>query len=398
MKIGILIDELIPGGVQKVAIEEVKGFSRMGFQCELVVIHRKPHYSNVYPELAKDIHIRFLSDKMPFLRYAFKFPIFHYFSSFHIQSLFVTPFLIKRNQYDLIITHNSSTTFTAWSLWKIWRIPYFYFIWDPIFYVLEKAYKDTLLKRLFFILKPVAKVVERILISNAQEVILGSSVHREILKSLADSPCIVPPGCYPSDKPITLQPGTIVSFTRWEKKKNPKFLLKILEKIPSLDLYIAGSWISDKDFVEFREEVKNLNLAKRVEIGGHYDEHAIPDICSRGFACVNPNFEGFGMGILEAAACGSPIIIPRGSGVNDLLIHGEHGFFPEEGNLDEYVQYIRTLMDDFNLAVKMGESAFEAASVYSWANHVKGLERLAKRVKDDKESASFSTKNLGSVK
>jgi len=83
--------------------------------------------------------------------------------------------------------------------------------------------------------------------------------------------------------------------------------------------------------------------------------------------------DSFGMMALEAAGHGCPIIIPWGSGVTELLQHGVHGLFPEEGKMSEFVASAETLIADESLAWSMGKEAWDIARQYSWENHAKNL-------------------------
>ena len=84
---------------------------------------------------------------------------------------------------------------------------------------------------------------------------------------------------------------------------------------------------------------------------------------------IHPIVEAFGLTVLEAAAHGCPAIIPKGSGVSDLFVHGETAFFPQEGDLEEYLQYVEALREA-KFAFIMGRKAREISKHYSWEKHV----------------------------
>ena len=82
MKIGILIDRLNVGGVEKIAIEQVRSLREEKVDAYLVILRRKAVVSNAFPELLKKIPIIYLDDRLPeILRFSFKFPVFYFFSS-----------------------------------------------------------------------------------------------------------------------------------------------------------------------------------------------------------------------------------------------------------------------------------------------------------------------------
>jgi hypothetical protein len=95
MKIGILIDELASGGLQKTAIQECKELKRLGHKVKLLVLSRRN--SRSFKGLAKGLEIEFLEDRLkPWQRASFKFPIFAYFSLFHLTYPLFLPSKIKK--------------------------------------------------------------------------------------------------------------------------------------------------------------------------------------------------------------------------------------------------------------------------------------------------------------
>jgi glycosyltransferase involved in cell wall biosynthesis len=88
---------------------------------------------------------------------------------------------------------------------------------------------------------------------------------------------------------------------------------------------------------------------------------------------VHPIFEAFGVMGLEAAACGCPLIIPRGSGVSELFEDGVHGFFPKEGDVETFANCLDLLLADERKALKMGEAAWKVAKRYTWEAHARKI-------------------------
>lgn len=156
LKIGILIDQLIPGGVQKAAIFEVKYLRKFGHDVKLLVLMRSG-YKMEFASLAKDIPLEFLSDRLPqFLRINLKFPFFTFLSSQYFTSALMAPKIINRQEFDLIISHGTTTALTSFSVKKFAKIPYFAVIHDPISYAFDKIYSKTNLKYISKILKTAA--------------------------------------------------------------------------------------------------------------------------------------------------------------------------------------------------------------------------------------------------
>lgn len=381
LRIGVLIDQLSLGGVTKIASEEVRHLKKLGYQVDLLVLLRtkRKKFINL---IDSEIKIKFLSDKFPkiFKKY-FKFPFFYYFSSFHITSPFIINRAIRKNDYDLIIAHGTYTCLSAIGLFKKVKIPFIAYIWDPVSYILKRVYSNTQLRFFFPILKPIAYFVDNIIVKNSIATVTGSEVHYKILKSFNENKIfIVYPGCKEINNYNNNKEKFILSVTRWDFGKKPEFLLEVMKRLKNeYNLIVAGGWLRDKEKSKFEKAIITKNLSNKVKVLGYVSNNKLERLFSKAKVLIYPNFEAFGLTGLEAASFGCPIIFPKGSGVTDLYKHGKQGFFPEEGNVDEFVKYLNIILNDDDLALEMGKSAFKIAKNYTFYEHAKNLSKIIKK-------------------
>lgn len=380
MKIGILIDQLVLGGVQKTALMEAKTLQKKGHQVTVLVLMRH-NYTNQYADLTKNLKVRFLSDDYPYpLRRSFKFPIFSFLSTLHLLSPTLAPRVIRPKQFDLIISHGTTTCFTAQSLWQKLGIPYIAVVYDPMIYIFDKVYSKTPLRFLFPILAIITIAKERAFILNSLYTAVDSPVHQDYLKGVYNViPEVIPLGCQPLKNPPKKLGTSILALSRWEKSKNPQLLLKLLQKIKGAHLIMAGSWLNQEDKENFRKAVTQRKLTKRVEIIDHFEEKDLKNLCQRSRLWLHPHFEAFGMGGLEAAARGLPLIMPRGSGLTSFFQDKIHGFFPKKATLKTYFPLVKKLLEKTKLAQKMGRIAWQRAKKeLTWESHTNKMLNLAR--------------------
>ena len=83
------------------------------------------------------------------------------------------------------------------------------------------------------------------------------------------------------------------------------------------------------------------------------------------YVCASSS-EGFSLAVLEAAACGRPVISTRVGGCEDLIQDGENGFLVDR-NVDAICDKIKLLKNDKELLVKMGNRSREIIEEkWSW--------------------------------
>lgn len=378
LKIGVVVDQLLPGGVQIAAIEEVQNLRELGYSAELLILMRKK-YSLQFQSMVEGIPYRFLSDLYPWpFQSTLKFPIFAFLSTLHLLSPFLAPRVIKDQEYDFLISHGTTTCFTTLALWRQRKIPYLAVVHDPIVYILKKVYRQTVLKFFFFIFIPLSYFLERKFVKEAQATIIVSRAHQKFLKDkYGVEPTILFHGCHVLKTIPNRRGSLILAISRWQKEKNPAFLLQLLKSIPQARLRIAGVWLKEKDLSQFQKEITRLDLEKRVEIVNGFDNQDLKKIFQGARVFVHPHFEAFGMGALEAAAHGVPIIMPAGSGATNLFEEKVDGFFPKKITQKEYLHYLNLLLSNERLAYRMGFHAWtKVKDQYSWLAHTKKLVSL----------------------
>jgi len=67
--------------------------------------------------------------------------------------------------------------------------------------------------------------------------------------------------------------------------------------------------------------------------------------------------EGLPLSVLEAMACGKPIVAARVGGIPEVVHHGEHGFLVEDRNVSAFAACCERLIEDRELRRIMGRNA-----------------------------------------
>jgi len=160
--------------------------------------------------------------------------------------------------------------------------------------------------------------------------------------------------------------GAFIVFAgQLEKVKGTNILVKAFANIerdfPDFNLVIIGEG-ANKESLEFK--INDLGLKDRVKFKGKLSLEQTKDIMKRCYCLVLPSLsEGLPRVLIEAMALGKPIIASNVGGIPELIKDNENGFLFEKGNSNELAEKLKILLNDRNLAIKMGQKGREFVQV-----------------------------------
>lgn len=131
----------------------------------------------------------------------------------------------------------------------------------------------------------------------------------------------------------------------------------VLAKYPDTRVLVLGRGPA-KD--ELQRELERRGLEKYVRLAGHRPdlEHILP----RADMLVHPSFEdGVGVVVMEASACGIPVIASRVGGIPDIVQDGLSGYLVKPGDSINLARHIVMLLDDREQLLHFGRTAREIA-------------------------------------
>lgn len=153
----------------------------------------------------------------------------------------------------------------------------------------------------------------------------------------------------------------ILTICRLVPRKGIDLVLHALKKVIEHRkdvVYLIGGTGPDEE--RLKSLVFEFNLGQYVKFLGRIPDdkmasyYSISDVFVMPASNEPPDVEGFGIVFLEANACGTAVIGSKTGGIPDAVIHGETGFLIEEQNLGQLVDYLTKLLNNKELAGKMG--------------------------------------------
>jgi glycosyltransferase involved in cell wall biosynthesis len=133
---------------------------------------------------------------------------------------------------------------------------------------------------------------------------------------------------------------------------------------PDLRLEIAGT---GQHRLELEQLAASLALEKTVNFHGFVSEERKIDLMRSAWANVLPSpKEGWGITVIEAAACGTPSLASDSPGLRDSVRHGETGFLVAHGDVEALAARMIELADSPPLVARLGERARRFAESLTW--------------------------------
>ncbi len=189
------------------------------------------------------------------------------------------------------------------------------------------------------------------------------------------------PGRELADKGPQSSGPTIVFLGEIGPRKGGDILLEALALLqashPEWNAVIAGNGAVD----DARRHCAILGLTKRVTFTGWVDEAAVDALLTTADIFVLPSrAENQPVSILEAMAHGLPVISTRVGAIPEQVIDGVTGTLVDAGDVAQLAKAIATLLDDAELAQRMGKAGhahFSAHySVDACADHFVALYKM----------------------
>jgi alpha-1,3-rhamnosyl/mannosyltransferase len=128
-------------------------------------------------------------------------------------------------------------------------------------------------------------------------------------------------------------------------------------------LVIAGAW--DATHPEAKIRAKNLGLDAQVRFLGPIADFELPALYSAATAFLFPSqYEGFGLPVLEAMACGTPVACSHTSSLPEVA--GEAALYFEPDDKESIAQAMLALLSDPPLRAKLSDLGRRRAASFSW--------------------------------
>lgn len=156
-------------------------------------------------------------------------------------------------------------------------------------------------------------------------------------------------------EPSSRHQGFVLFLGRLSVEKGLHTLLRASQRFRDIPLKIAGDG-------PLREELRctaKANALEHVDLLGHRPASECLDLLGAARFLVMPSewYETFGLTLVEAFACGKPVVASRLGAMAELVEHGRTGLLFEPGNAQDLADKVRWMVENEDVAMEMGRNA-----------------------------------------
>ena len=164
----------------------------------------------------------------------------------------------------------------------------------------------------------------------------------------------------------------ILFVGRLERRKGLGYLLNACDEakrdFPNFRLIIVGPGTVLRPWYE--KSAEDMGLTDNVVFTGFVPSAELPSYYRSAdiFCAPATGGESFGIVLLEAMACGKPVVATNIQGYASVLAHGEEGLLVPPKDEEALAQALLSLLNDKSLRLRMGNKGKIKAEKYSWPN------------------------------
>jgi glycosyltransferase involved in cell wall biosynthesis len=137
----------------------------------------------------------------------------------------------------------------------------------------------------------------------------------------------------------------------------------IRDRTAGIGLVIAGHW--DQRYPQAQELAAQLNLTDRVRFIGPVKDADLPALYGGAELFVFPSeYEGFGLPVLEAMACGAPVVCGTGSSLPEVA--GDAALLCDPQDVEALARAIEQALVDQDMRAALRQRGLARAAQFSW--------------------------------
>jgi glycosyltransferase involved in cell wall biosynthesis len=164
-----------------------------------------------------------------------------------------------------------------------------------------------------------------------------------------------------------------------DPRKNLGFLLEAMAASQTeIPLLVAGR-IHDLHRPQLQAKLQQLQLGNKVRFLGYVAEDDLPALYRHSLALLFPSLsEGFGLPVVEAMACGTPVVAFANSSIPEVA--GDAAWLVPTNDLPAFVEAMKVLAVNHEKRQELVAKGLERAKLFTWENTARAVLGVYRRV------------------
>lgn len=222
------------------------------------------------------------------------------------------------------------------------------------------------------------------LFSRASLVVCPSGYLLEKLKPLRPDIHLIPNAIDVSKYPLNLRhpAGARLLWLRafhriYNPMMAPAVLARLLETMPQAQLTLVGPDKEDGSYEATRRVATELGVLDRIRFAGPVPKESVAQVLSEHDIFLNTtNVDNTPVSVIEAMACGLPVVSTNVGGIPYLLEHGKTALLVQPGNVGEMAAAVTRLVTEPDLAAQLSANGRKLAESFDWSKILPQWESL----------------------
>lgn len=287
------------------------------------------------------------------------------------------PYFVKRNseKFDIIIDDIAHAV-------PFWSSK---FTKKPVVAIVHHIHQDVIERELHFPLSYFVKKAERSISGTYKNLIaVSQTTKKELVQQLGVDESrikIIYHGINHNKyfRGMKFDKPTILWLGRMKKYKNIDHVIKafylVKKAVKDAKLILAG-----RGEEEYRiKTLVSKMMLNNVIFTGRVSEDDKVKLLQRSWCIVyTSEVEGWGMGVLEAASCGTPAVTYNSGALSETIIDGKTGFLVRYGDIHELAKKLIELLEHDTLRKNLSENALKYSYNFDWDKTAEQTEEYLK--------------------
>ena len=373
-------------------LNEAIGLQKLG---HVVDVYAPTVSGNVFPELMRHVNVYEICSFIP--------------RSFSLRDALgmliassTTPLIVNRfREYDAVVSHSQPSNWIALNIRKALKTPYVAYLHQPNRFLYPReidiltGYNVNPNYKLLDSLHSFRRLLEGLdgaSIRCAERVLVNSEWIKSSVDEIYGLESIV---CYPGvdEKFFNIESITsesrdgrryILSTNRHYPQKRLDYVImslpQVIRRHPDCTYVITGAFTSYTDYL--KKLAKRLKVDDRVVFTDKVSEEELKRMYRNAYlyAYTSPE-EDFGLGPLEAGACGVPSVVWDNAGPKETVLDGVTGYRVKPFEIRKLAEAQISLLEDAELRDRMSSNARRFVEErFTWDKHNEKLEAVLESI------------------